>query len=92
VVEPIFSFYETWYAYPKTSAHLKGIIHKFLSSVSVSIWVPLVFARQQLDRNVTAAMNTRALIGELLVASPFMRSLCHEKKLGDYFFSELLVK
>jgi hypothetical protein len=48
-------------------------------------------ATQLLGKNVTAVTNTHATIGELLGASSSMRSASYQKKVGDYFFPELLV-
>jgi hypothetical protein len=45
---------------------------------------PPSVARQRLGKNVTAATNTHATTEELLDAT-------YEKKVGDYFFPELLV-
>jgi hypothetical protein len=52
--------YETWYAYHGSWAHLNGILHKSLSSVSKSIYVSLlIVAKQRLGRHVPVATNTR---------------------------------
>jgi hypothetical protein len=47
--------YDTWYVYQGTWSHLNGVIHKSLTSASVSVYV----ARQQLRIHVPAAINTR---------------------------------
>jgi hypothetical protein len=52
---------------------------------------PTLVARQQLGKNVTAAMNTQGTIGELLNTSFSMRSVSYQRKVGDYFFPERLV-
>jgi hypothetical protein len=44
------SFYETWYVYHGTWAHLKCLLHKFLPSVCVSICVFPIVARQRLGK------------------------------------------
>jgi hypothetical protein len=49
---------DTWYVYHDTWAHLNGVLHKSLPSVCVSVCVPLIIARQRLDKNVTAATTT----------------------------------
>jgi hypothetical protein len=33
------NFYETWYVYHGTSAHLNGVIRKYLPSIFVSVFV-----------------------------------------------------
>jgi hypothetical protein len=64
--------YETWYVYHGNWAHVSGILHKFLPSVFVSVYVSLLplqgndsvrfipsfGARQQLGKQVPAATNT----------------------------------
>jgi hypothetical protein len=52
---------------------------------------PPIVAGQQLSKNVTMATNTHATIEELLGASFSMQSLLYQRKVGDYFFPELLV-
>jgi hypothetical protein len=54
------------------------------------VYLPIV-ARQRFGENVTAATNTHATIEELVDASSSMRSVSCQKKVGDYFFPELLV-
>jgi hypothetical protein len=44
---------------------------------------PLIIARQQFGKNVTAATNTHATTGELLDASFSMLSVLYQKKAGD---------
>jgi hypothetical protein len=53
--------------------------------------IPPIVARQELSKNVTAVMNTHATIAELLDASFSMLSMLDERKVGDWFFPELLV-
>jgi hypothetical protein len=44
-----------------TSVHLNAVLHKFITSVCVSICVtPRIVARQRLDTHVPVAMNTRS--------------------------------
>jgi intein-encoded DNA endonuclease-like protein len=50
------------------------------------------FARQLLGKNVTAATNTQVAIAELLNATFSVLSGLYQRKLGNYFFSEFLVK
>jgi hypothetical protein len=59
-------------------------------SVCLYVYLPIV-ARQRLGGNVTTATNTHAKIEELLDASFSMRSGLYQRKVGDYFFRELLV-
>jgi hypothetical protein len=47
--------------------------------------------RQRLGKNSTDASNTYATIEELLDTSFSMRSMSLSKKVGDYFFPELLL-
>jgi hypothetical protein len=47
--------------------------------------------RERLGKNVTPATNTHATIGHLLDTSFSMRSVWYQRKVGDYFFPELLV-
>jgi hypothetical protein len=65
-----------------------------LSDQSLCLYVyeytPIV-ARQRLGKNVTAATNTQASIEELLDASFSIRAVSYQRKVGDYFFPELLV-
>jgi hypothetical protein len=51
---------------------------------------PLIVAGKRLGKNVTAATNTHATIGELLEASFSMRSVSYQRKGGQHFFPELL--
>jgi hypothetical protein len=61
--------YETWYVYHGTWAHLSGVLHKFITSVCVSllsvlgnVYVKCILpfiARQRLDKHVPAAADTR---------------------------------
>jgi hypothetical protein len=50
-----------------------------------------VVSRQRLGKNVTAASNTHAAIEELLDASSYTESVSYQRKIGDWFFPELLV-
>jgi hypothetical protein len=52
---------------------------------------PLNVVKQQLGKNVTAATNAEVTIEELLDASFCMLSISRQRKVGDYFFPELLV-
>jgi hypothetical protein len=47
-------------------------------------------ARQQLGKNITTAMSTHTTT-ELLDTSSSMRSMSYQRKVGDWFFPELLV-
>jgi hypothetical protein len=51
---------------------------------------PLIVARQRLGKHVLAATHIKEKI-ELLDASFSMRSVPYQRKLGGYFFPELLV-
>jgi hypothetical protein len=54
------------------------------SHQSVCLYVyPSIVARQRFGKNVTAATNTHATIGELLVASFSMRYGSYQRKVGD---------
>jgi hypothetical protein len=59
-------------------------------SVCLYVYPPIV-ARQRLDKNVTEANNTHATIKELLDASFSVWSESYQRKVGDYFFPEILV-
>jgi hypothetical protein len=50
-----------------------------------------IVARQPLGKNVTAAMNTHAIIENLLDALLSIRSVSYQRKVGCLFFPELLV-
>jgi hypothetical protein len=52
---------------------------------------PPVIARQWLSKNVTAAMNTRAKIEELLEVSFSMWSMSYQREVDNWFFSELII-
>jgi hypothetical protein len=52
---------------------------------------PAIVARQQLGKNVTAATNTHATIEELLDTPFSTRFMLYQKKVGGWFFPELLV-
>jgi hypothetical protein len=52
---------------------------------------PTLLTRQRLGKNIIAATNIRAAIEQLLDASFSMRSVSYQGKVGDYFFTELLV-
>jgi hypothetical protein len=59
---------------------------------SVCLYVySFIVAEQRLGKNVTAATNTHATKEELLDALFSMRSVSYQRKVGDYFFPELLV-
>jgi hypothetical protein len=70
--------------------HLYGVLHKTLPSVSVTVCVSLIvakqrlgenspiFARKRLSKNVTAVTNTQATIEELLDASFSMRFVSYQ--------------
>jgi hypothetical protein len=47
---------------------------------------------QRLGKHVHAAMNTQAAMKELLDASFSVRSVSYQRKVGDYFFLESVVK
>jgi hypothetical protein len=55
------------------------------------MYISPIVARQRPGKDVTAATNTQATIEALLDASFSMRTLSFQKKIGDYFFPELLV-
>jgi hypothetical protein len=52
---------------------------------------PPLAVRQRLGKNDTAATNTYITIEELLDASFSMRSVSYQRKIGDWFFPELLI-
>jgi hypothetical protein len=86
IPEPI--FYEIWFIYHVTWAHLDGVLpsHQY-----VCLYVyPAIVARQQLGKNVTAAMNTH-ILEKLFDAWFSMRSVLYQWKVWIYFFPELLV-
>jgi hypothetical protein len=51
----------------------------------------LFVARQRSVKNFPAAMHTHATIEELLEASISTRSVLYQRKVGNQFFTELLV-
>jgi hypothetical protein len=57
---------------------------------TVSVYVAPVIARQRLDKNVTAAINTQATLEELLNAF-FCAVRVVSSKVGDMFFLKLIV-
>jgi hypothetical protein len=62
------------------------------SDQSVCLYLhPRILARQQLHEIVTAATNTEATIEEFLEVQFSMRSVWCQRKVGDYFFPELIV-
>jgi hypothetical protein len=67
------------------------LINPSHQSLCLYVYLPIV-ARQRLGKNATEAKNTHATIEELLDASLTMRSLSYQRKVGDWFFPELLVK
>jgi hypothetical protein len=71
---------------PISTAYLIDPSHQ-----SVCLWIHSIVARQLLGRGATAAKNTHATIEELLNASVSMRSMSYQRKVGDWFFPELLV-
>jgi hypothetical protein len=45
---------------------------------------PFKDAMERLGKHVLVAMNTHAIIGELLVTIPFsIKSISHQRKMGD---------
>jgi hypothetical protein len=77
------NLYETWYAYHGTWAHLNGILHK---SPFVCMFILL-----SLLGNGCVKTLPRQRIEKLLGASFSMWSVSYKRKVGDWFFSELLV-
>jgi hypothetical protein len=75
------------YVHHGTWAHLSGVLHKSLPSVSVCICIPIV-ARQRLDKNVMAEMKTHK---RRIVSMFSMESVSYQRKVGDQLFPELLV-
>jgi hypothetical protein len=59
--------------------------------VCVCMCTPLIVAKQQMGKHVPAATNTHATVEELLDPSFSLRSVSYEKKVGCYFFQDLLV-
>jgi hypothetical protein len=59
--------------------------------VCLYVYPPIV-TRQRLGKKVTAAKNTHATVEELFGASLSMRSLSYQRKVGHWFFPELLVQ
>jgi hypothetical protein len=67
-----------------STAHFINASHQ---SVSLYVYV----ARQWLGKIVTVAKNTHATTEELLDTSFSMRPMPHQRKAGNWFFSEFLV-
>jgi hypothetical protein len=53
------NLYETWYVYYGIWTHVNGVLHKFLLSVCVCMFILHVVARQRLGIHVPAAKNAR---------------------------------
>jgi hypothetical protein len=76
------SLYEIWYVYSGTWAHLNGVLHKSLPSVSVTELSllgegsvkcnPSFVATLRLGNDVSSATNTHATIEEMLDACVFV--------------------
>jgi hypothetical protein len=75
------SLYEIYYAYYGTWAHLNGVLHKSLPSVSMYIYI--IVARQRLGKNVTSATNIHAT--RSFLCGTYRIKECRQ------FFPELLV-
>jgi hypothetical protein len=56
-----------------------------------SVCLSPTVARQRLGKHVPAATNTHATIEQLLEASFSVLSVSYQRKVGDLFFSEVLV-
>jgi hypothetical protein len=64
----------------------------FINPSHLCLYVyPTIIAGELLGKHVTAATNTQATIQELLETSFSMRFLSYERKLGDWFFLEVLI-
>jgi hypothetical protein len=63
----------------------------YFPTFCVSVFVFPYVARQPLGKHVTAATNTQTTIVQLLDALFSIRSMSYQRKVGDYFFPELLV-
>jgi hypothetical protein len=74
--------YGICYVYHDALVHLNDVLHKSLPSVSVSVCVPLIVARQLLGKNVIVAVNIHATIEELLVASSSTWSVSYKRELS----------
>jgi hypothetical protein len=61
------------------------------SPCSVPVCIPLIVARQRLGKHILAATNTHATIEELLDAAFYVRCVSYRRKVGEYFFPELVV-
>jgi hypothetical protein len=58
---------------------------------SVFVSLSLIVVRQWLGKIVTAATNTHVTKEGLLETSFYMQSMLYQRKVGDWFFPELLV-
>jgi hypothetical protein len=65
-----------------------GVLRKSLRSVSLPIWIPLHMLCNGWVINVTAATVRREQLLEALFSIFFVS---YERKVGDYFFPELLL-
>jgi hypothetical protein len=81
------NLHETWYVlYIMATEPISAVYVINSSHQSVCLYVNSDnVARQRLDKNVTAATNTRATIEELLEALFSLRSVSRHGKVGNYF-------
>jgi hypothetical protein len=70
------NLYETWHVYHGTWAHFKGVLHKSLSSVGVSVF-PLSMSG---NGSVYTFPRKRIHAIELLDASSYMRSVSYQRE------------
>jgi hypothetical protein len=63
----------------------------FINPFPQSVYVYSSVVRQLFGKSVTAAMNTHAIIEELLDLSFSIWSVSYQRKLGNYVFPELHV-
>jgi hypothetical protein len=63
----------------------------FINPSHQSLCLYMYVARQRLAKNVTAPTNTHTTIYKLLDSLFCVRSVSYKRKVGDYFFLELLV-
>jgi hypothetical protein len=71
---------------PISTAYFENPSHQ---SVCLYVYPPVV-ARQQLSKKVTASTTIQATVEELLDVSFSMLSGSSQRKVGDYFFPELI--
>jgi hypothetical protein len=84
--------YETWYVYHGTWAHLKGVLHKSLPWISVSLCVSShIVARQRLGKTFLW-QQIRAAIIELLHLSFSVQFVWYQRRIYWSIYCSLVIQ